>query len=449
MASIFPRGIYYESYYLINFLTGLAGLFGLKKVIKYFFGTSVSKIFFVISIFSPLFFGHLSINPKDTIIATANFWIFYYIIKYLKNSSNQIREKISIKIGLFIGLGAGVRIIFLGTLIPLILFMIFEIFFFKKIFKKLDIKIFLKHIIYVILISYILIIFCWPNVHSNIFLSPFIIFFQSLTDISQGVQSSFFSGIFYETVNTPWYYILLNIFFKVPVIYLFCFFLTFFSLSKIKKDYKNDNFFYFIGVSLFILILPIVISILLNLKIHDGLRYFIYLIPLLNFIPAIYISHLYKEFSLRRKIMFPVILSPFLVVFLMKFLLITPYQYSYLNLFNDFFLKKDSFENDYWGTSSKELIKKFSKKIHNKKSFNIAICGLNHINVKYYLKRYGVNNYNFIDMDKKFDFAILVNRAISNKKSNLSETCYSRFKDKKVFVVVNKSFIDLSKIVEY
>ena len=150
VASIFPRGIYYESYYLINFLTGLAGLFGLKKVIRYFFGSSISKIFFVISIFSPLFFGHLSINPKDTIIATANFWIFYYIIKYLKNNSNQIREKISIKIGLFIGLGAGVRIVFLGTLIPLILFMIFEIFFFKKIFKRLDIKIFSKHVIYVI-----------------------------------------------------------------------------------------------------------------------------------------------------------------------------------------------------------------------------------------------------------------------------------------------------------
>ncbi len=112
-------------------------------------------------------------------------------------------------------------------------------------------------------------------------------------------------------------------------------------------------------------------------------------------------------------------------------------------------MKKDSFENDYWGTSSKELIKKFSQKIENKNSLNIAICGLNHLNVKYYLKKYGVKNYNFVDMDKNFDFAILVNRAISNKKSNLSETCYSKFRDKKVFVVVNKSFIDLSKIVEY
>ena len=142
LASAFPRNFYYESFYLINFLTGLLGIFGLKKVIKFFFGVPVAKFFFIISLFSPIFFGHLSINPKDTIIASANCWILYYVIKYLKFETVNIKRDISIKIGLFVGLGAGVRVLFLGTLIPVIFFLFVEIFFIKRISKNFNFKFF-------------------------------------------------------------------------------------------------------------------------------------------------------------------------------------------------------------------------------------------------------------------------------------------------------------------
>ena len=36
LATAFPRNFYYESFYLINFLTGLAGLFALKKIVSFF-----------------------------------------------------------------------------------------------------------------------------------------------------------------------------------------------------------------------------------------------------------------------------------------------------------------------------------------------------------------------------------------------------------------------------
>ena len=450
LASAFPRNFYYESYYLINFLTGLLGIFGLKKVVNFFFGDSIAKIFFIISLFSPIFFGHLSINPKDTIIATANFWILYYVIKYLKTETISIKRDISIKIGLFVGLGAGVRVLFLGTLIPIIFFMFIEIFFIKRISKNFNFKYFFNHIFLIILISYSLLIICWPNTHGNILFDPIKIFLQSLNDTSQGVQLSYFAGKFYQTLNTPWYYIFSNLFFKMPVFYLIIFLLGIVNLKQISMSLeKNQNFFYYSIISLFLLILPILIAIFLNLKIHDGLRYFVYLIPLFNMIPSIFLYYLYKEFdSLKNKII-SIILLPFLIIFMIKFALITPYHYAYLNLFNDIFLEKNSFENDYWGSSSKELIKKFSKIVNKDKSLNIATCGINHINVKYYLKRNDINNFNLVSLNEKFDYAILINRAISNDKTNQKQTCYSKFFDKKVFISVKKSFIDLSKIVEY
>ena len=140
ISSVFPRKYYYEGYSIINFIFGIAGLFGLKKVVKFFFGNNVSKYFFIITLFSPLFFGHLFINPKDTIIATANFWIIYYLIKYLNNNNDISRKNAVIKIGFFLGLGVGVRILFLGTLIPIIIFFLFEVFLKKRILNKITIK---------------------------------------------------------------------------------------------------------------------------------------------------------------------------------------------------------------------------------------------------------------------------------------------------------------------
>ena len=125
-------------------MLGITGIIGLKKVVKYFFGPNVAKIFFLISILTPVYFGHLSINPKDTIIFTSNFCIMYYVIKYIKTNDESIRTNISIKLSLFIGLGIGVRIIFLGTLIPILLFLFTEILFLKKITQRIRLKKFYK-----------------------------------------------------------------------------------------------------------------------------------------------------------------------------------------------------------------------------------------------------------------------------------------------------------------
>ena len=74
-------------------------------------------------------------------------------------------------------------------------------------------------------------------------------------------------------------------------------------LKEINKCvYRNSNFFYYSCISLFLLCMPVTISIFLNLKIHDGLRYFIYIIPLFNIIPSIFLYYLYKEFGSLKNI---------------------------------------------------------------------------------------------------------------------------------------------------
>ena len=78
----------------------------------------------------------MSFNSKDTIIAFCHIWIFYSFIKYLKNQSTDQSSKYFYNIGILSAVGTGINLFFLGSLIPVFLFTIYEIFIVKKICNK-------------------------------------------------------------------------------------------------------------------------------------------------------------------------------------------------------------------------------------------------------------------------------------------------------------------------
>ncbi len=74
--------------------------------------------------------------------------------------------------------------------------------------------------------------------HQNILLQPTNLFLEEIMslDVLQGVQVSYFAGSFYDTANTPWYYIILNLFYKLPVFYILLFLFSLFYYFEIKKN---------------------------------------------------------------------------------------------------------------------------------------------------------------------------------------------------------------------
>ena len=113
----------------------------------------------------------MSINPKDTIVAFSNIWSTYIIIRYLKNQHiNEKRNRYVLLGSLAIGFGLGIRIAFLSTLIPIILTSIFYVLFYKKMINEnFSNKKLILDLSKVFIISYILMISCWPDTHKNIF----------------------------------------------------------------------------------------------------------------------------------------------------------------------------------------------------------------------------------------------------------------------------------------
>ena len=108
MTQIFPSKYQIESSHLINLIFSLSAIFAIGKVSKELFNKKVSKIVFLILFFYPVFFGQMGFNPKDTILAFCHVWIFYSILKYLKNQTN----KYVANIGILAAMGTGIQLFF-------------------------------------------------------------------------------------------------------------------------------------------------------------------------------------------------------------------------------------------------------------------------------------------------------------------------------------------------
>ena len=108
-----PKKYEVQIHHIINLLFSISTIVGVSKISKFMFNRKVSKIVFLILFFNPIFFGHMSMNPKDTIIAFANVWSIYFIITYLQSQYIELkRSHLSTLIGITIGFGVGIRVIF-------------------------------------------------------------------------------------------------------------------------------------------------------------------------------------------------------------------------------------------------------------------------------------------------------------------------------------------------
>ena len=431
--NFFPTRYEFEALHIANLIFSISGIFGIYRLSKILFNQKIAEIVFVVLIFFPIFFGHMAMNPKDTIIATSFVWINYYTIRYLIDDNYLNKTKYIVKISIFIALGCGIRIIFPATLIPFLLFIMFEIFLFKKIlnksFKK---KTFFFDLIKIFVLSYSILLIFWTETHGNVLIYPFIFLLEIFSNPPIAVPANLVFGEFFLVNDTPKSFILLNLLFKTPEYIIFLYIISFFILIKennfFTKKFKNFNYKLYYLISL--MILSNIIIILSPIKPYDGLRLILYLFPFFTIIPALiiyYITINIDRFSSKILAFFILIL---MFNCLIKFISLTPYQYVYLNSLTGKTANNSSkFENDYLGTSIKELLSQ-SKFLNDEKA-RITFCGIEKKNLKHYLKKYKYSNVLVVRPDEKPDYIIMTNRinwAITNAKSG--KTCFQSHKGK-------------------
>jgi len=444
VSQVFPKKYEVEIHHITNLFFSLSAIIGVTQITKILFNKKVSKIVFLILLLNPIFFGHISMNPKDPMVAFSNIWTTFFIIRYFQTQHIEERRKyFSTLIGIVIGFGIGIRVFFLATVLPIIVLFLIEIYFLRIVKNKnFSLIIFFKDFIKIFLIAYFIMIIFWPNVHSNIFILPFKLTFNSLYDFTQGTPWGLLNGEFYRTINTPKLYLLVNFFYKLPEYILFTYLIFIFLVLKDRNFFKNHFKLFNLKILslIFIIIYPFIVSFIMPLKTFDGLRYYLFLIPYLCIIPGITFYYLiyHSNLFLNKLLMFFLFIS--FSYFLFNFFSLTPYHYTYLNIFNGKFSEaSNKFENDYWGSSIKELVNKIKKsdKFENGKNYRIAFCGINYNIGSYYLEN--IKKFQFIksSKDDDYDFIIMTNRHNGKDfdKKNEVKTCFNSYKGEDVLSV--------------
>jgi 4-amino-4-deoxy-L-arabinose transferase-like glycosyltransferase len=230
---IFPIKYQIEASHLINLIFSIGAIVGIKKLTKELFNENVGKIVFLILFFYPIFYGHMAFNSKDTIIAFCHVWIFFLCIRYIKkqyikdNANNHINF-----IAVLSAVGTGINLFFLGSLIPILLFLLIDIFFLKKITcKTFDKKKFLIDLSKGFVIFYFLLVIFWIDTHPNIFILPFNFFLEWVVgDFSRGYPYILVNGDYFIYKEIPKSYLFINFIYKSPEYFLLTYviFLTIF-----------------------------------------------------------------------------------------------------------------------------------------------------------------------------------------------------------------------------
>lgn len=438
----FAQNYLFEIKHLINFSFSTTSVIGLYKVLKlYSKNKNFSLLVCLITFLNPFFFGHLSFNPKDMIIFFSLIWFIYFFSIYIlyKNTLKYL-----ILFSFFFGFGCGIRLSFL--ILPLPIIFIGIVYYCKKF--NLSFVCFLKNNTFRILISISIIFFftliAWSHLHNFNFDVIKNIFLNSIK-WSAGPKLGLINGTIYETFNTPKTYFISFLMYKMPIyqsIIFFCsIFIIFLKRNFFKKKIKN--FVVISNFSVFFLFYIIFLVLILNVKIYDGIRLFLFLIPFFSIISAFFIYYIIFNFNKNINKLYAGIIFIFFILFFIKFISLNPYQYSYLNLNPTIDTK--GFENDYWNASFKELIQKIPDKINGTKTsdFNFFICGGDKRVAYYYLfKKFNkINITNF----ESADLAIMTNRTSFNL--NDRKTCFQKYLGDEL-VIVQRNNMQLSKLIK-
>lgn len=294
----------------------------------------------------PRFSGDIFNNSKDTPVGVVLSVFIYFTIKYFLSTKNT--NKLLIIVALTLGVLVSTRVVTL-YLFPILLVLVF-------VKNRLNTRRFIGKLSLTIVYFLISLHIFSPYLH----LYPIFGLFRMIKDsISYpDIGLTFFEGSKIMSDQIPKHYLIKYILISTPE-YLMGIFLVvniFILLSYIYKRwlYGERKIFHLMVFLDFIVVIPIIISVLFNPNLYDGWRHFIFLtIPLVTlcFTGLFFLCINFKSFS--KIIILTTVVFFIPIIYESNYLY--PYEYVYFNnIVGSFRDAAENYETDYWGKSFRE-----------------------------------------------------------------------------------------------
>ena len=395
LSNLLNPNFYYEQFHLINLFYSLPIFIAIFYFLYKEYGNFLLSFLGPIFIFlTPRFFGHIPANPKDVPFAVTYFISLLGI--YFLNTQSKSNLIDSVILGVLFGISQSFRSI--GFTLHIILFFYSLVsLVYTKITKKIVIKKLSKSFL-VLIVSLAVMIAIMPLLQNNI-LEGFKEIFVNSQSFTYWDNKILYFGKFLSKKERPVSYLPIWISITTPLFIIIPFLLSpmvyFFCKSKRK-------IFLLLGIAILINFLGYLI---IKPVIYNGLRHFLYLIPIIVLISLISIIEIFQIVNKKSKI-FSVLLVV-LITSLAGFtfrdkLKLYPYEYIYFNEMVGGLPKAlGMFDTEYWGASYKESAIWVRDNLNVQEKIKVYPC-----NVSFAVDYYSHKKFDIVGTKSEADYII-------------------------------------------
>lgn len=359
---ISPFGTY-ETRHLLDALIGLVGIVGTWKLGKALAGPRAGFFAALFLALTPNFYGQMYNNPKDAPFAVGMAWSLYFLVRLLPGLPRPDWRLVA-KLGLAAGLALAVRVG--GLLILFYVGLALLLFVLWRLGETRSLKgaaadswtCFWRVLAPVVLVAYPVMLFFWPWAQQSPFVNPV----KALIYFSHEIFPfrTLFAGEYVPAGDLPWEYLPTYILLALPELELILLaaapVAAYFGLRR--GGWRKAGRDKIIGYAVlgFAIVFPVAYAVAIKAVLFDGMRHFIFVLPLIAVTAAI-VADIALDRLARMRFRGPVYAALVLygLVQVSVMVMLHPDEYVYYNAFvGGTHGAEGLFKLDYWANSYAE-----------------------------------------------------------------------------------------------
>jgi hypothetical protein len=389
LTRVSPFGVY-ETRHFLNGIVGVLGLVGCWKLARATAGARAGFIATLFLVLTPNYYGQMFNNPKDIPFAVGVVWGTYYIVQLARELPCPSLRLLT-KLGAAIGMTLGVRIGGLFLLCYVGLVIVFDGAWQATATRRIWVLFYSvwinawRVLVPVALFAYPIMLLFWPWAQIDPIDNPLraLAFFSHQTF----PFNTLFDGQFIPATDLPWSYLPTFIAIALPelvLVLLLCAPIAIiFAFCDTPPTLRRKRALPIIVVVIGI-VFPVVYAIIIKAVLFDGMRHFIFVLPLVAVLAAVVADRgliWLARFRYRQAIYVTLALYGLAHVSIMTIL--HPDQYVYYNAFvGGVRGAQHKFNLDYWANSYAEVVQGLEDYLRTaygagfeEREFTVGVCG--------------------------------------------------------------------------